>query len=157
ETYYLISTEPSATKGTIGWVHADDVKSYTHEGVDKKSKTLYLNGEGNARSKAWGGSKDFIHSDLSEYADDQLQVNLTEQVGNNTWYRSKINGASQNVKIHTSFVFNPEENKTSKLALINNNHVKSYKSIQADTFEAGSNHTRTAYYVKKQAEVSGEI
>src|SRR5699024_12340438 len=64
ETYYLISTEPSATKGTIGWVHADDVKSYTHEGVDKKSKTLYLNGEGNARSKAWGASKDFVLSDL---------------------------------------------------------------------------------------------
>src|SRR5699024_4605836 len=46
EIYYLVSTEPSATKGTIGWVHAGDVKSYAHEGVDKKSKTLYLNGEG---------------------------------------------------------------------------------------------------------------
>src|SRR5699024_3539743 len=157
ETYYLISTEPSATKGTIGWVHADDVKSYTHEGVDKKSKTLYLNGEGNARSKAWGGSKDFIHSDLSDYAGDQLHVNLTEKVGNNTWYRGKINGEGQNVWLHSSFVFKSEENKTSKLARINNNQVKIYKSIQGDTFEAGSKHTRITYYVKKEAEVSGEI
>src|SRR5699024_1346965 len=75
----------------------------------------------------------------------------------NTWYRGKINGEGQNVWLHSSFVFKPEENKTSKLARINNNQVKIYKSIQGDTFEAGSKHTRITYYVKKEAEVSGEI
>src|SRR5699024_4003095 len=130
ETYYLVSTEPSATKGTIGWVHAGDVKSYAHEGVAKKPKTLDLNGEGNARSNDWGGSKDFIHSDLSDYAGDQLHVNLTEKVGNNTWYRGKINGEGQNVWLHSNFVFKSEESKTSKLVRINNDQVKVYESIQ---------------------------
>src|SRR5699024_6784442 len=123
ETCYLVSTEPSATKGTIGWVHAGDVKSYAHEGVDKKSKTLYLNGEGNARSKAWGGSTDFIHSDLSDCCDDHLQVNVTERVGETTWYRGKIRGEGENVWLHSNFVFNAEESNTSKLVRINNDHV----------------------------------
>src|SRR5699024_3786691 len=47
--------------------------------------------------------------------------------------------------------------KTSKLVRINNDQVKIYESIQGDAFEAGSKHTRITYYVKKEAEVSGDI
>src|SRR5699024_11629549 len=75
-------------------------------------------------------SKDFIHSDLSDYAGDQLHVNLTEKVGNNTWYRGKINGEGQNVCLHSSFVFKPEENTTSKLVRINYDKYKVYTYIQ---------------------------
>src|SRR5699024_12841844 len=97
EYKYTISSEQSDNKATIGWVQADDVKSYTHKGVDKKSKTLYLNGEGNARSKAWGASKEFVHSSLTKFKGDEFNVDLTEKVGNNTWYRGKINGKGEKV------------------------------------------------------------
>src|SRR5699024_5075450 len=55
ETYYLISTRPSATVGTVGWVKARDLSTHDHVGVDREAKTFYIKGNGKATSKAWGG------------------------------------------------------------------------------------------------------
>src|SRR5699024_1117646 len=154
EEYYLISKLPSSKNGVVGWVKSSDLKYYTHKGVDKKSKTFYLNGKGSARARAWGAER--IHSSLSAYAGETLQVNLTEKVGNNTWYRGKINGRGQNVWIHSSVVFQMDEKKTSKLARIKNDKVKIYKTIQGESFKAGSEHTDRTYYVKKEATVDKE-
>src|SRR5699024_11230099 len=94
------------------------------------------------------------HQDLHSFPTRRSSdLNLTEKVGNNTWYRGKINGEGQNVWLHSNFVFKSEESKTSKLVRINNDQVKVYESIQGDAFEAGSKHTRITYYVKKEAEV----
>ncbi|CDO04981.1 AtlE [Oceanobacillus picturae] len=99
--YYLISTNPSSETGVIGWVKAQDVSSHSHKGVDTKSKTFYVKGTGNAYSKAWGGSKDLVY-DLSSLSMKEFQVNKTETVGNNTWYRGILEG--KEVFIHSSFV-----------------------------------------------------
>src|SRR5699024_3892671 len=42
DTYYLISEDPRSN--IVGWVKSDDVKSFDHKSVDKKSKTFYVKG-----------------------------------------------------------------------------------------------------------------
>src|SRR5699024_11181504 len=100
DIYYLISEDPKSN--IIGWVKSSDVESFVHKSVDKKSKTFYVKGNGNARSKAWGAKKDHVYSDLSKYAGDTFKVHLTEKVGNNTWYRGKLGGKT--VWLHSNFV-----------------------------------------------------
>src|SRR5699024_10921918 len=153
ETYFLLSTEPSAKKGTVGWVKEKDLSYHSHSRVDNKSKTFYLNGEGNTRSKAWGAKDDQIHTDLSDKAGELIEVNKTEKVSNHTWYRGKINGEGENVWVHSKFVF--KESNTSKLARVKTSDVKIYENIQGYPYKAGSKHTDITYYVKKQAEVNG--
>lgn len=101
KTYYLISSKPSSTSGTIGWVESGQIKTYSHVTVDKKSKTLHVKGTGSAYAKAWGGSKDFVY-DLKVYVGKEFQVNLTEKVGNNTWYRGIL--AGKEVWIHSAYL-----------------------------------------------------
>src|SRR5699024_8762079 len=101
-TYYLLSDQPSATKGVVGWMKASDVSTHSHTGVTKKSNELLLNGKGKATSKAWGGDKDAVHKSLKNFEDTILHVNLTEKVGKNTWYRGKINNQGENVWVHSS-------------------------------------------------------
>ncbi|WP_412768174.1 GW dipeptide domain-containing protein, partial [Virgibacillus pantothenticus] len=38
QLYYLISTEPSSTRGIIGWLKAKDLRTHIHKGIDKKNK-----------------------------------------------------------------------------------------------------------------------
>src|SRR5699024_7912937 len=112
EIYYLISTQPSDSKGVIGWVNAKDLSTHDHKGVDKKVKPFYIKGNGKATSKAWGGSKDNIYLDLTKLKGEFFEVNLTEKVGNNTWYRGKINSKGQNLWLHSSFVTKLSEKNT---------------------------------------------
>ncbi|MFP3359521.1 GW dipeptide domain-containing protein, partial [Planococcus sp. SIMBA_143] len=115
QLYYLISTNPSSETGVLGWVKAQDVSSHSHKGVDTKSKTFYVKGTGNAYSKAWGGSKDLVY-DLSSLSMKEFQVNKTETVGNNTWYRGILEG--KEVFIHSSYLMTKEEESTSRLGHI---------------------------------------
>ncbi|PAF23510.1 hypothetical protein CHH49_02830 [Terribacillus saccharophilus] len=101
KTYYLISSKPSSTSGTLGWVESGQIKTYSHVTVDKKSKTLHIKGTGSAYAKAWGGSKDFVY-DLKAYTGKEFKVNLTEKVGNNTWYRGML--AGKEVWIHSAYL-----------------------------------------------------
>src|SRR5699024_6389691 len=102
ETLYLLSTSPSATKDTLGWMNAKDVDSRTHKTVTKTAKQLTIKGTGKATSKAWGGSKDAVHTSMKSFKGNSFNVNLTEKVGNNTWYRGKVNGKGKNVWLHSS-------------------------------------------------------
>src|SRR5699024_710799 len=99
KTYYLMSTKPSSTKGTIGWVKSTDVKSYTHKSVDKKAKTFYLKGKGVAYNRAWGGTENRVHSSLKSMKDEKFSVHMTETVGSNICYRGTLKGKT--VWIHS--------------------------------------------------------
>src|SRR5699024_5737694 len=73
------------------------------------------------------------------------------------WIRKTKKLANTKEKNSSPSLFSAHKtSKTSKLVRINNDQVKIYESIQGDAFEAGSKHTRITYYVKKEAEVSGE-
>src|SRR5699024_7266373 len=91
QLFYLISTSPSATKNTLGWVKSQDMSTHVHKGIDKKSKQFVVKGTGKAYTKAWGGEKDKVY-DLKNLKGQILKVHLTEKVGNNTWYRGVLKG-----------------------------------------------------------------
>src|SRR5699024_2462396 len=101
QLYDLISTSPSASKNTLGWVKSQDMSTHAHKGVDKKSKQFVVKGTGKAYTKAWGGEKDKVY-DLKNLKDQILKVHLTETVGNNTSYRGVLNGKT--VFIHSSYL-----------------------------------------------------
>ena len=154
QTYYLISSEPSSQKGVIGWVNAKDIESHSHKGVDSKTKVFYLKGKGAAYNRAWGGSQNLVYSslDLADFKYKEFVVNLTEKVGNNTWYRGKIEGNGSNIWIHSSHVTRKEESNTSRLGKIISAHVKIYKDVTdtGSSFTAGPTHTGITYFIKKQ-------
>lgn len=156
QLYYLISNEPSSTKGTVGWVKSQDLSTHSHVGVDKKAKTFYIKGSGKAYSKAWGGSENLVYN-LSKYKKQVFKVHLTEKVGYNTWYRGTLNGKT--VWMHSSYVYSKKESKTSKLGHIRNSNVKIYKDIDnlASSIAAGDKYTHSAYYIKKQAKIDNQL
>src|SRR5690625_5288919 len=155
--YYLISTSPSNTRGLVGWVEASDLSVHSHVGVDKKAKTLYFKGTGKAYRKAWGGSKDLVHSNMSQYANQEFKVNLTEKVGNNTWYRGVFNG--ETIWLHSSYVTTKTESTTSRLGHIRSGSVEIYPTIgrHSSAFTAGSKYTNAVYYIKKQAKINDQL
>src|SRR5699024_11488261 len=114
----------------------------------KKSKTFYVKGNGNARSKAWGAKKDHVYSDLSKYAGEIFEVHLTEKVGNNTWYRGKLDGKT--VWLHSNFVTKTKESKTSKLARINDSQFNIINRVGGKSKKPGAKYTDVNYYVEKQ-------
>src|SRR5699024_2192202 len=134
DTYYLISEDPKSN--IVGWVKSGDVESFDHKSVDKKSKTFYVKGSGNARSKAWGAKKDHVYSDLSQDAGEIFEVNLTEKVGNNTQYRRKLSGKT--VWLHSNFVTKTEISNTSKLARINDSQVNIFEIVGGKSNKAVS-------------------
>ncbi|HLR66626.1 MAG TPA: SH3-like domain-containing protein, partial [Virgibacillus sp.] len=103
-----------------------------------------------------GGNKNLVY-DLSQYKDQVFKVNLTEKVGNNTWYRGNLNGKT--VWMHTSYITSKEESKTSKLGHIRSSNVKIYQDIGdlSTVAEAGSKYTQAVYYIKKQANLNNQL
>ncbi|WP_100009958.1 GW dipeptide domain-containing protein [Lentibacillus sediminis] len=160
ERYYLLSTMPSSTNGIVGWARATDLSTHPHTGIDSDSKVFYIEGTGNAYSKAWGGSKDLIY-DLSNYENEIFNVHLTERVGSNVWYRGTLNG--ETLWIHNSYLSdvseNPKESGTSKLGHIRSTDVNIYENIYdlSNYFKAGEKYTNAVYYIKRQAVVSGQM
>src|SRR5699024_5703941 len=126
KTYYLMSTKPSSTKGTIGWVKSTDVKSYTHKSVDKKAKTFYLKGKGVAYNRAWGGTENRVHSSLKSMKGEKFSVHMTETVGNNTWYRGTLKGKT--VWIHSDHLEQRIITNTSRVGQLKNSNVNIYKT-----------------------------
>ncbi|ASK62143.1 mannosyl-glycoprotein endo-beta-N-acetylglucosamidase [Virgibacillus phasianinus] len=151
QTYYLISIEPSRINGVVGWVRAEDMSTYTHTGIDRKTKTFYIKGTGSAYSKAWGGSKDLVYEDMSQYENQEFTVYLTEAVGNNTWYRGKLNGKT--IWLHEAYVKSSIQSHTSKLGHIRSTSVKIFNSLESDSTytTAGEKYTNQVYYIKEQA------
>src|SRR5699024_2607623 len=104
ETYYLLSRSPSASKNVVGWMNAKDLETHKHQGDSRESHQMIIKGTGRATSKARGGSKDTVHQSMKSFTGDSFDINLTEKVGKNTWYRGKINSTGQNVWLHSSHV-----------------------------------------------------
>ncbi|ASN04125.1 GW dipeptide domain-containing protein [Virgibacillus necropolis] len=92
QLYYLISIEPSSTRGVVGWIRANDLSTHEHVGLDSKTKYLTVKGTGTAYNKAWGGFKNVVYGDLSSYKGATFKVDLTETVGSNVWYRGFLDG-----------------------------------------------------------------
>lgn len=156
QLYYLISNEPSSVEGTVGWVKSQDLSTHPHVGVNKKAKTFYINGAGNAYSRAWGGDKNLVY-DLEQYKSQKFKVYLTEKVGNNIWYRGKLNGKT--VWLHSSYVYSKKESKTSRLGHVRNSNVNIYEDIDNLTSAktAGNKYTDSVYYIKKQAKIDDQL
>jgi bifunctional autolysin len=156
DKYYLISNQSSAAKGTIGWVHEKDLKTYAHTGVDKEKKTLYINGKGKAYNHAWVGEKDLVHGDLASYKGEAFQVNLTEAVGNNTWYRGDL--AGKQVWIHASYLDEIVESSTSRLGHLKSANAEiSQETDSGSTSIAGSKYTKSVHYIKKQMTMNNKV
>lgn len=155
-TYYLLSRNPSSSSGVLGWAKSSDVTVHQHQGVDTKSKTFFIKGNGEAYNKAWGGSKNVVYGDLSKYRYQEFKVNKTEKVGKNTWYRGTLGGKT--VWIHENFVTTLKESQTSRLGHIKNKNVKVYHDIAKDntSFAAGEKRVGTVYYIKKQIVIGSE-
>ena len=150
-TYYLISGSPSNTTGVVGWVKSMDVSTHTHVSLKKTAEKYFIKGTGSAYNKAWGGSKNLVNKNLSGLKDQEFVVNLTERVGNNTWYRGTVKGRT--VWIHGAYLAKPQENVTSRLGHIKSNKARIYTNYSAPTNfeEAGSTYTNEVYYIKKEA------
>ena len=161
ELYYLLSNNSSATIGVIGWMKASDVSSHPHVGVDKKVKTLYVKGTGGAGfTRAWGGRKNAVYSDLKQLKGAEFQVNLTEKVGNNIWYRGMLNGKQTWVQASNLTELNAiyEEASTSRLGHINSGKSSIYTTpYNQATGKPSEGYKNSVYYIKKQATFSGTL
>lgn len=100
ETYFLLSEEPSAVNGLVGWMSKTDLSIHQHIIVDRDEKIYSIIGTGKAFAHPWGGKKDCIIEDLSFYKDKQLIVTETNLVGNNVWYKGLLD--ENEVWIHQS-------------------------------------------------------
>lgn len=92
ETFYLISTLPSAVNGVIGWVHKADISTYAHVAIDEDEKIFYLNGQGKAYNQPWGKENNIVIDDLKPLKGKSFLVQKTVMVGKSLWYFGKING-----------------------------------------------------------------
>src|SRR5699024_11615929 len=60
KTYYLLSTEPSSTKGVVGWMNSSDMSTHTHKTVIKIKKSLIVKGKENSNIREWVGVKNMV-------------------------------------------------------------------------------------------------
>lgn len=157
QRYYLISRNPSSTTGVVGWVKSNDVSTHLHVGVDKNQKTFYIKGSGSAYSKAWGGNKNLVFKSLSSYEGQVFKVNLTERVGNNTWYRGTLNGKT--AWLHSNYLVEAKESTTSRLGHLKNAKVSIYQDYKKTSqfVQAGTANTNEVYYIKKQAQYGKDL
>ncbi|GAB4074057.1 hypothetical protein GCM10028778_15600 [Barrientosiimonas marina] len=102
ELFYLLSTEPSAQTGVIGWMKASDMASHVHIAIDSDPKTCYLTGAGAAYSLPWGGRRNQLIADLGPYEDTAFPVDQTDKIGNNVWYRGTLEG--EHIWVHAKHV-----------------------------------------------------
>lgn len=157
ETYYLLSPQARITSGTTGWVKAKDIAIRSHTSVDKLSKTFYISGSGSAYLHAWGGSKDVVYKNLSQYQSQTFEVHLTEKVGNETWYRGILNGKT--IWIEAKNLTTLTEKPVSKLGKIKTSSVKIYSNLanSSSSVNAGNNNMDKVFYIKKQATVNNTL
>ncbi|WKA54024.1 N-acetylglucosaminidase [Planococcus shixiaomingii] len=155
-TYYLISRNPSATTGVVGWVKAADTTAQKNTVVDKNAKTFYVKGTGSAYTKPWGGTRNYYFKSLVVSTDRVFKVNLTEKVGTATWYRGILN--DKTVWIEAGHVSAAKKTATSKLGHVKSSSTKIYPDIDklSASITAGELYTNTVLYIKKEAVLSGQ-
>nr|WP_100010541.1 teichoic acids export ABC transporter ATP-binding subunit TagH [Lentibacillus sediminis] len=100
ELFYLLSNEPSAKNGLIGWMKASEVSSHSAVAIDDDTKIFYINGAGVAYSRPWGGKKNLLYSSLGKYEKVEFVVSKTMKVGGNLWYYGALD--DKQVWIHNN-------------------------------------------------------
>lgn len=150
QLFYLISYAPSRTKDVVGWVKAEQLQVREHTSVSKTAQTLYVTGSGKSYSKAWGGSKNLVSSNLSAASGKPFYVNLTEKVGSNTWYRGTLDG--KQMWLHSAYVSTKIESKTSRLGHLRGGAViLTAPGVTKGAKNSAGGYTDQVYYIKKQA------
>ncbi|MFS0788317.1 glucosaminidase domain-containing protein [Shouchella sp. 1P09AA] len=157
DTYYLLSTQPSAINGVVGWAKASDVNDRTHSTVSRSSKKMYIKGTGRAVANAWGGHHDVVYENLTKYQGEELQVNLEEKVGNETWYRGVLDGKTVFVRANqVEEAPTISERSTSRLG-----HLHKGASVFKQLDNASSINVNqlydTVYYIKREATYRGDV
>lgn len=142
EVYYLLSDNPSRTTGLVGWVNELDLMTYSHYGMDNLAKEITLTGGGYSHERAWGGVKQRVHN-LASYKGDKLHVNKTESVGDNIWYRGKMNGKGNNVWVHKNHT---ESDETIQIKSSNQTIVKS--GTYPDTLKVETDHSHGQTFIE---------
>ncbi|WP_368653163.1 teichoic acids export ABC transporter ATP-binding subunit TagH [Ornithinibacillus sp. 4-3] len=107
DLFYLLSEEPSGIKGIIGWVHVANLSIHQHIIVDFDEKEFIMNGNGKAFDRPWGGKENCIFKNLKSHANQKFIVSETDFVGNNIWYKGKLE--DKEVWVHNSAVDPIEE------------------------------------------------
>lgn len=97
EKYYLISTDPSAVTGVIGWMKDENLNTRNHLRIDEDPKEFIVIGSGKAMDGPWGTDNNIIYKDLSLFSGEKFHVVRTDKVGKSTWYYGTLRG--QNVWI----------------------------------------------------------
>ncbi|ASN04124.1 hypothetical protein CFK40_03445 [Virgibacillus necropolis] len=92
ELFYLISNRPSAIHGVIGWMKASEMSSHPYVEIDSDTKTFYIKGSGTGFSRAWGGKKNHVFTELESFENSEFEVNKTQMIGKNLWYYGKLDG-----------------------------------------------------------------
>ncbi|MFS0561719.1 GW dipeptide domain-containing protein [Terribacillus sp. 179-K 1B1 HS] len=155
-TYYLLSTQPSSTKNTIGWIKASDTQMQEHRTVNKEKATYTVKGSGKAYNKTWGGSKNLVY-ELFKFKGAAFEANLTETVGKNTWIRGKLNG--KEVWILAGDLSDKRIiSNTSRLGHLNKG-AKIYTNIliSTDYRNASDKDYNQVYYIKQKVEKNGRL
>jgi len=98
EQYYLLSHQPSAEEGIVGWMAASEIASRLHIFIDSDPKTVFIKGTGSAYNIPWGGQKNIVVPELEHYKDAEFKIKKTEKVGKNFWYYGVLDG--EHVWIH---------------------------------------------------------
>ncbi|WP_342388748.1 teichoic acids export ABC transporter ATP-binding subunit TagH [Salinicoccus bachuensis] len=104
ENYYLLSTKASGTEGIVGWIRATEATAHVHTLVDRDEKHFALTGSGYASTAPWGGKQQYVHESLEDYAGFAFTVDQTVLVGNNVWYRGRIEREEKAVWVHMNSV-----------------------------------------------------
>lgn len=157
EVYFLLSSDSKGSK-KIGWVKSSDVLSYNLNFIDQKQKTFFIKGAGKAYSKPWGGTKDTIYKDLTNYKFSIFKVNLTESVGSKTnyWYRGTLDGKT--MWIHkNNLVSSIKKSDVSRIGKIKNNGVIYSKLASGKKIISNKNYLNSSYYIKQQAKFGNEL
>ncbi|MED1468483.1 GW dipeptide domain-containing protein [Bacillus salipaludis] len=92
KTYYLLSTQPSSTKGVIGWAKSTDLTTQSYAEVNKSPKMFLIKGTGSAYSKPRGSKKDITYKSLSKYKGRTFKITSIWKVGKTTWYYGNFGG-----------------------------------------------------------------
>lgn len=104
EKYYLLSHQPSAVEGVIGWIKATDIQTHPLVQIEKDAKVFQLKGTGYAFDRPWGAKKNVIYDEaaLEALQDATFYVERTDKVGKNIWYYGKLE--DNKVWIHQAHV-----------------------------------------------------
>ena len=102
EKFYLLSEKPSSVDGVIGWIKATDIATHNLVQIDKDSKVFELKGTGIGYNRQWGGKKNRIFSELTQFTGIKFYVERTDKVGKNVWYYGSVE--NYKVWIHRSHV-----------------------------------------------------